>query len=65
MNEIVPFLVTNALQSNVTDNAVQPVNNGKSKDEDKHVIVIEDKQHDNKKYDKESWSEVVQSSLSS
>ena len=65
MNEIVPSLVTNALQSNVTYNAVQPVNNGKSKDEDKHVIVIEDKQDDNKKYDKESWSEVVQSSLSS
>ena len=61
MDEIVPSLVTSALN---TRNDVDKIDNGIKDDEEKHIIVIEDKQNKDNKYTNESWSHVVKSSVS-
>ena len=60
MNEMVPSLVTNALKARNNDDI--SVNETIS-NEEKHIIVIEDKQNKDNKYDSDSWSKVVKSSL--
>ena len=62
MTEMVPALVTNALKERNVDNDVSK--SGVVGDDKKHVMVVEDKQNKENRYDNESWSKVVKSSLS-
>ena len=61
MTEMVPALVTNALKERNVDNDVSK--SGVVGDDKKHVMVVEDKQNKENRYDNESWSKVVKSAL--